>query len=171
MTSHHSPLMRGTRLFLDILVIALYFVVAVLAIVQGTLLFSALQPEPTRQFTATDSMMMASMFVFVLLTIAFFRVLRTIVRSVADGDPFNRANPGRMSRLAWLALGLWAVDLLFVAFQVPTLVETGSPDIVGKLAAQGFDRAISLIAPVTLFILARVFRHGVEMRDDLEGTV
>lgn len=29
----------------------------------------------------------------------------------------------------------------------------------------------SLFLSLTLFILARVFRHGAAMRDDLEGTV
>ena len=35
-----------------------------------------------------------------------------------------------------------------------------------------FDFTLTgLLLAIVLFILARIFRHGVEMREDLEGTV
>ena len=172
MPNIQNPLMNGTRLFLNALLFLLYFSAAIMAVAAVTLLVATVfLPASTSDFTASDKLIMISLLAYLLVAIYFFRVLRAIVRSVAEGDPFNRANPDRLTRLAWLSTILWAVDLAYILWDAPSLAGAAPTDVIGVLAADGISHAFSLVGPITLFILARVFRHGAAMRDDLEGTV
>ena len=103
--------------------------------------------------------------------LAFLDQLRRIVATVGQGDPFAPVNASRLSRMGWLAFA-------FTALQVPLMMlgelleryVDDSPDGVnvvtsGDLSLEG------LVLALVLFILARVFRHGAAMREDLEGTV
>ena len=105
------------------------------------------------------------------LSMLFVRRLRAIVGTVNEGDPFLPDNAVRLARMAWYALGTQLCEFV------------GQPLIAayGQYAS-GFTRGLSTsggqhvsLAPlgfaITLFILARVFRQGAAMRDDLEGTV
>ena len=77
------------------------------------------------------------------------------------GDPFTLANAARLTRMAWLAM---TVQMINVS---QTLMTTYLP-------SNGMSTPLSLTAlsvGLVLFILARVFRHGAAMREDLEGTV
>ena len=106
--------------------------------------------------------------VIVALTIAAFallydfaRRLAQIVATVRHGDPFTLANAARLNRMAWLALGVLAINI------TQTLMSMYLP-------SNGMDTKMSLtglVVGLLLFILARVFRHGAAMREDLEGTV
>jgi hypothetical protein len=171
MPSIQNPLMNGTRIFLNTLLFLLYFSAAIMALAVVIMLVTPNPPASTFVFSASEKLMVASLLGYLLVAIYFFRVLRAIVRSVAEGDPFNRANPGRLTRLAWLSTILWAVDLAYILWDTPSLAGTTPTDVIGVLAADGISHAFSLVGPITLFILARVFRHGAAMREDLEGTV
>jgi hypothetical protein len=105
------------------------------------------------------------------LSMLFARQLRAIVDTVNDGDPFLPLNAARLARLGWYALGTQLCEF------------AGQPLVAayGKYAS-GFTWGFSTsggqhvsLAPlglaVTLFILARVFRQGAAMREDLAGTV
>ncbi len=97
----------------------------------------------------------------------FLRHLRRIVDTVAGGDPFVPDNADRLQAMAWLSLGAWAVNIPLQALGgwVEAVTEGTSINIgVG-------DDGTSLALVLTLFILARVFRKGSDMRADLEGTV
>ena len=106
-------------------------------------------------------------FVIVSLAFVFFRNLKHIIDSVGEGDPFVPENARRLSVMGWITLGI----------QVVALPVAG----IGLLAAKAFEEQNftvdvdldlgAIILAVTLFILARVFRHGALMRADLEGTV
>jgi hypothetical protein len=114
-----------------------------------------------------DQIPAASM-VIVALTIAAFALLydfaarlAQIVATVRHGDPFTLANAARLTRMAWAAV---MVQLINVA---QTLLSMYLP-------SNGMDTKMSLtglVVGLLLFILARVFRHGAAMREDLEGTV
>jgi Protein of unknown function (DUF2975) len=171
MPSIQSPLMNGTRLFLNVLLFLLYLSAAIMALAAVTMLVIPNPPASTFVFSASDKLMVVSVLAYLLIAIYFFRVLRAIVRSVAEGDPFNRANPDRLTRLAWLSTFLWAIDLAYIVWDTPSLAGTTPTDAIGLLAAEGISHTFSLVGPITLFILARVFHHGVSMREDLEGTV
>ena len=97
----------------------------------------------------------------------FFWLMLGIARSVAQGDPFIRENAARLSMMAWIALAINALYLPVAGFAVYLTKRLGgAPGTVDVSLDFG-----GLILVLTLFILARVFRHGAAMREDLEGTV
>ncbi|MEJ2411018.1 MAG: DUF2975 domain-containing protein [Novosphingobium sp.] len=89
-----------------------------------------------------------------------------IVASVAARNPFERANAGRIERLGWRVAELWAIGWIARWLDVP----------VGG-AINGFDISVdlgggnTLAFALVLFVLARVFRHGNRLQDEVEGTV
>lgn len=97
----------------------------------------------------------------------FFRHLRRIVDSVAEGDPFVPANAQRLTTMAWLMLAVQIAAIFASALGGYIAAHIG--DIQGKVTIGGDFGGIILI--LTLFVLARVFRRGAEMRAELEGTV
>ena len=106
--------------------------------------------------------------VIVVLTIVAFALLydfaarlARIIATVRHGDPFTLANAARLTRMAWLAVTVEVINI------VQSLMSTYLP-------SNGMNTPVSLTALVVgllLFVLARVFRHGAAMREDLEGTV
>lgn len=107
------------------------------------------------------------------LAVWFLVTLLRIVRSVGEGDPFVPVNANRISRMGWIALGGQ-----FLAVPVGAAVvwlANNFSDERGTLNARvdtdmGFSGS-GILLVLVLFILARVFRHGAAMREDLEGTV
>lgn len=105
------------------------------------------------------------------LNMLFIRQLRAIVGTVDEGDPFLPDNAARLARMGWYALGIqlceFAGQPLVAAYGKYTGGLTWGISTSGgqhvSFAPLGFA--------VTLFILARVFRQGAAMREDLEGTV
>lgn len=99
----------------------------------------------------------------------FLRILFNIIRSVDQGDPFQPANADRLAKMGWLTV---AGHLLTVPLGALTAwvsqFEFGS--------GEEFDLDVGfgpggIVLTLVLFVLARVFRQGAAMRDDLEGTV
>ena len=101
------------------------------------------------------------------LAVRFFQHLLRIVKSVGEGDPFAPANADRLTAMAWitLALNIVAVPTVALGLYIAKLAGEEPGTVDASLDVGG----ITLI--LTLFILARVFRHGTALRDDLEGTV
>lgn len=97
----------------------------------------------------------------------FFLDMLRIVQSVGKGDPFIPQNAVRLTAMAWIAL----------AINVLALPVAGLGVYIAKLAKEApgtVDAGVDfggIILVLTLFILARVFKHGAAMREDLEGTV
>ncbi|MBA3729659.1 MAG: DUF2975 domain-containing protein [Sphingomonas sp.] len=97
----------------------------------------------------------------------FFRHLRRIVDSVSDGDPFIPVNADRLKHMGWLALAIQALVIpatgLVIWFdalpQEPNVHYSDNNSLGG------------LVLAMLLFVLARVFRVGSAMREELEGTV
>lgn len=103
------------------------------------------------------------------LAIRFMLELFAIIDSVGTGDPFQRENGDRLSRMGWLALAGQAVGLA-----LKSVVKVFEPYAAkaGETIDVDFELGMShVLLILILFILARVFRRGAEMRDDLEGTV
>ena len=100
----------------------------------------------------------------------FFGKLRAIIDTVGQGDPFAPANAERLNLMAWLLL---ATQILFLPTAGLGLLVAKWVDEIEhqKITIDaGFDLT-GLLMVLILFILARVFRHGAAMREDLEGTV
>ena len=97
----------------------------------------------------------------------FFKLLSNLIGTVATGDPFTLENAKRLSRMGWIAL----------AFQIATFPIAALVIFLGELVpvenlTVDFDFSLTgVLLAIVLFILARVFKHGAAMREDLEGTV
>ena len=106
--------------------------------------------------------------VFLVGAFWFLRLLRKIIDTVGDGDPFVPENAERLTLMGWLALAaqLLAIPAAGAALYVAKIFE----DQEGVTVDAGLDLS-GIVLVVVLFILARVFRHGAAMRADLEGTV
>ncbi len=107
--------------------------------------------------------------VALVLAVRFFAALHEIIISVDRGEPFDPANAQRLRRMGWLAI---AGQLIFIpigamgrwlAPYLERLDEEFAMDI-------GLDPGALLLIAI-LFILARVFERGTELRRDVEGTV
>ncbi len=100
----------------------------------------------------------------------FFGKLRAIINSVGDGDPFAPENAERLTAMAWLSLGAYGIMAVMagVAFSMASWIE--QMDDADMSMDVGLDLT-GILMIIILFILARVFRHGAAMREDLEGTV
>ena len=100
----------------------------------------------------------------------FFGRLRQIIETVEEGDPFVPENADRLTSMAWLLTGT------YVLFGVAAAIAISLKSWVEQLKGEDFQLAFSvdlsmILMIIVLFILARVFRKGTEMREDLEGTV
>lgn len=100
-----------------------------------------------------------------VLGFLFFRHLYRIVGSVAEGDPFIPANAARLSAMGWIVVA--AHGLVIPILAVVEWIRTVAERAVGNV---DFSLTGILLALI-LFILARVFREGTRMREELEGTV
>ena len=97
----------------------------------------------------------------------FLSLLGLIIGTVGEGDPFVQANADRLGEMGRISLIIFGLSVLVTVGGI-AYVAMGLP-VEGKVE---FDISLeSLLLALVLFILARVFRHGAAMRDDLEGTV
>jgi hypothetical protein len=97
------------------------------------------------------------------LAIAFFTLLHRIARTVQAGDPFIPDNADRLRLMAWLFLAMetGSVVLGIIARNLLPMTEKGGVNL----------SVTSLVAILALFVLARVFEQGTQMRTEIEGTV
>ncbi|MEO1709596.1 MAG: DUF2975 domain-containing protein [Pseudomonadota bacterium] len=114
--------------------------------------------------------LMAIAFGIIAAAFVFFGKLRAIISSVGDGDPFAPENADRLNLMAWLLLGIQALMIPAMALGLvftkwADKVEDADISIEAGLDIEG------ILMVIVLFILARVFKHGAAMREDLEGTV
>jgi len=105
--------------------------------------------------------------VMVCLTFDFVTRLAQMIDTVGVGDPFTMANSVRLTRMAWLALSVELVSLItsFLGDWVEQRFEPADVEFNIEFSLTG------IVLALVLFILARVFRQGAQMRDELEGTV
>jgi hypothetical protein len=103
-----------------------------------------------------------------LLVIAVLWLLRRILVSVRQGDPFTAANVRRLRIVGLLLLiGTPIAALTASAFEQALASSVSAP---GSGIAIGVPGG-GLIAGLGVFVLAQVFEHGVRMREDIAGTV
>ncbi|WP_066527343.1 DUF2975 domain-containing protein [Erythrobacter sp. CCH5-A1] len=153
---------------------AITFAIAVLSFARGDILkgfadgaeieINTLPLAPTLSLLAILLLVLAAMFMF-------FGRLRAIINTVAEGEPFVPANAERLSLMAWLML---AVQLLLwpAAWLAEIVAKWANTVEDAHLLVDGDSLDLTgILMVIILFILARVFRHGAAMREDLEGTV
>jgi len=121
--------------------------------------------------TAFPTLWLAAIMLVIVFAVAlifiFLGKLRQIINTVGEGDPFVPENAERLTLMAWIMLGLQllAIPTVAIAIYLQKILENTDASIDAQLDLSG------IILVIMLFILARVFRHGTAMRDDLEGTV
>ena len=179
-TRPNDLLLIGGKILTVIMQIAMG--IAGIAIIVGAaalvIFGSDIAAEVTKEFSGTkgDLPLLAILGVLVIVLgvvaamFVFFAKLRQIIDTVSEGDPFVPANADRLSLMAWLLLGVQLLMLpaaglgLFIAKWAED-IEHANVTIDAGLDLEG------ILMVIVLFILARVFRHGAAMREDLEGTV
>lgn len=90
--------------------------------------------------------------------------LAALVRSARDTNALTDENAQRLTTIAWCLLVINLIDLPY------GYLATWASKVSGEYF--GWSPSFTAwLAALMLFILARVFRHGAQMRADLEGTV
>ncbi|RIV86781.1 DUF2975 domain-containing protein [Aurantiacibacter zhengii] len=113
---------------------------------------------------------MALALIAVALIFFFFGKLRQVIDTVAEGDPFVPKNADRLGLMAWLLLAVQLLGFPIAAIGMYVSDWAEAVEDVNLTFDVGIDIE-GMLMVVILFILARVFRLGAAMRDDLEGTV
>ncbi|WP_423141552.1 DUF2975 domain-containing protein [Parablastomonas sp. CN1-191] len=175
-----DPLLAGARVLITVCIGALGVGIGALAIALPAMIFNQtriaaeLARNGTRivapDFFLSVCALISVVAVLLALAIWFLVVLRRIVATVAAGDPFIVENADRLSRMGWMALAgqVLSIPLGLVLVWLSGLIEQSGH------ARLDDDFGFSLggvVLVLVLFILARVFRQGALMRDELEGTI
>jgi hypothetical protein len=109
---------------------------------------------------------LAGALIVALVALVFLMAAR-IVETAQSGDPFVIANARRLEQIGWLLLAAEVIGLV-AGMVLPAMVP---PQLNGKMEF-GFGLSpIGLLSILMIFVLAQIFRHGSEMRAELEGTV
>lgn len=117
------------------------------------------------QTLAAFSAILAGFLVIVGLAIQFLRKLIAVIDSVGKGSPFIPENARRLRHMAWIVLTMQAMALLAVPGLVWLRHALPREHFVFSFSFDG------LITALLLFILARIFDHGIRLEQDVEGTV
>lgn len=99
----------------------------------------------------------------------FFGRMRAIIATVSEGDPFIPENARRLNAMAWLLLTHEIAAVIIGQLRLYG-VNAIDPDGGHSIDYSPYDLN-GLLMVLVLFILARVFQRGAEMREDLEATV
>lgn len=95
----------------------------------------------------------------------FLRYLYRIVESVGDGDPFIPANADRLRAMAWISVAVHVLAIPIAVFG------HWAEALSSRLKFEVAYPLTGMFMALVLFVLARVFREGARMREELEGTV
>jgi len=106
----------------------------------------------------------------VALIFVFFGKLRAIIGTVGEGDPFVPDNADRLNFMAWTLLAVQIVMIPLSGLML-WIAKWAEPMENAEFTVDAGLDLTGITMVVVLFILARVFRHGAAMREDLEGTV
>ena len=176
-TKPKDPLLGTATVLIVLLRIIIIFAMVMIGIGIGAM-FSVSYDEVMKQITdagaprqAFGFLVGAMVMIMVLLSLAhkFFDQLAGIIASVGEGEPFRAENADRLSRMGWLSVGahVLAVILAGISKWFEPFDEKAGHDL-----DIGFSVELTgILLTLVLFILARVFKHGAEMREELEGTV
>ena len=120
-----------------------------------------LPPEALPALAAVGALLL----ICVVFGFYFFRHLYRIVGTVGEGDPFIPANSERLSAMGWIVVAVHVALVPLVAI-VRWLSERSD-----EINTEAHIDMNGILLALILFILARVFREGTRMREELEGTV
>ncbi|GAA1286886.1 hypothetical protein Psi02_53250 [Planotetraspora silvatica] len=96
-------------------------------------------------------------------------LVRRVLLSVVEGEPFRAGNPARIAGLAGL--------VAFAGVAGAVLAHISASSVLGRLDLAGsFVTGVSIplepvLVALLLLVLAEAFRHGGELAEDVVGTV
>lgn len=165
-----TVLMQG---FMAIGAVALTIGIPVILIFQDEITAES-RAEFGEAISAFPAVPIVGLFLLVLGAIAlafmFFGKLRAIIGTVGESDPFAPENVERLNSMAWLMLAVQLLMIPIAGLALPVAKWAEQTDHGNITIDAGFDLN-GILMVIVLFILARVFKHGAAMREDLEGTV
>lgn len=175
-----DPLLTIAKLFTQILIGITGFVAVMLLIAAPVAIFfqDSLVAEFAKEGVRAGAPLVQPIAILLLSCaalmafIAWFLIcLLRMIDSVKVGDPFIPLNADRLARMAWITIAIQLVIIPLFAWgrYLDRIVANN-----GQTIRVQFDYQLdfgTVILVLMLFILARVFRHGAAMREDLEGTV
>lgn len=174
MSASHSNALRLSRrvlrllIALNLIVGGLILVLLVASLVAPDFVFRALgvplKGAHTVLITGMRLVMVVGVLAVPLTNLALTRLL-AMVHTVDDGDPFVAGNADRLQRIAWALLGLEILHLVVGIIQSAVSTPGAPLDLKWHFSLTPW------LAILLLFVLARVFETGTEMREELEGTV
>ena len=180
-----DPLLAVAKLL--VLFLQAVFAIGVIGLLAGGTIMLFAQGEVAEQLAKAGSDaplwltmtaiigMILAIAVLIAALFVFFRHLGRVIDTVAAGDPFTPVNARRLSWMAWISLAIqfWALLIEVVGYQIGRIFPDGVGEDSWHFTVDG-DMTFpgnGLLLALVLFILARVFRKGAQMREDLEGTV
>jgi hypothetical protein len=95
---------------------------------------------------------------------SIFTRLIAMIDTIPAGEVFSVVNADRLRTVSWALLGTQVIDLI-VGIYMTYLSELSGEYLGWSFGLTGW------LAALMLFILARIFREGAVMREELEGTV
>ena len=98
-------------------------------------------------------------------------LLRSFLGDVLAGDVFTRTNAGRLSRLAWLVIGVGLAAPLFEYGTSWMVLEMTQLSGVAMAPAYSVDWQGPIIGGLLLHVLASSWRYGAELQRDRDLTV
>ena len=155
------------------------FVAALLIIALGAVGVAAMNPElgippdqvlggvPRTELLAMATIPISAGLICFILVATAFRSTTRIVEAARSGDPFVNENADRLDRIGWLLLAVTVIG-----FATQRAIDWIVPGSLQGHVNFVFDVSpIGLIAILLIFVLARIFRVGSDMRAELEGTI
>lgn len=96
--------------------------------------------------------------------------LRQFVRSLHENHPFVPANAARLRRLAWVVVAAWGFSHVGAWVAELLVVQNFTSDeiILGDYSIGSFE---FLLFALVLFMIAEVFKIGVEMKAEQDLTI
>lgn len=172
-----DPLLGAAKVIVIIAQIVMIFAMVMLGIGIGALLTVARAELMAKLAEAGAPQLTAGLVVAVMLVgmgmlylaFRFLKELLGIINSVGEGDPFRPENANRLSRMGWIAVIAQIAILPLAAFAAWLAPYADKVD--ANIRVDGGLDGGGILLTLVLFILARVFREGTRMRDELEGTV
>ena len=174
-----DPLLTAARVIITFFIAVFAFVIAAIVVGIPIMLFNqarilaAVAEEGIKvgpELFGALGLLFVGIAAFLSLMIWFLILLRRIVNTVGEGDPFVPENADRLSRMGWIAVGTQVLTIPMGAMVLWLAEVFKEADDIHVDADMGIDGG-AIVLILVLFILARVFRHGAAMREDLEGTV
>ncbi|GAA4765292.1 DUF2975 domain-containing protein [Novosphingobium ginsenosidimutans] len=178
MTSNpRDPLLNAAKVVVVLAQIVMIFGIVMLGIGIGALLtvgraelaaeIAKAGAPPLSAWVVVAAMLVGATLLF--LGWHFLKELLGIINSVGDGDPFRPDNADRLSRMGWIAVIAQLVVLPLAG--IATWLSPYLDKVDRHMQIDGGLDGGSILLTLVLFILARVFREGARMREELEGTV